>query len=795
MSDNYHEHRQRWNRRKSDGAAWGDEMISTSRFIGSQTQSHREPIHKISAEFKERIAAAARASIVTFATFSLLVFSGQEALPVAWIGNVFAISVLKSTLGGTFLSTKDVVVPMIPVALVSWAASAALSLCSTEVYRILLPFVVALAAMVVFLCPWPQLTMKNLMLLIFYLVVSNPLSLRNVAAEDISSPIEDDEPLFVPSLVGTICIGMLASLLVHIVLIKSTRSTTASRQVQILMRQVSHETNQLLLSLTRYMQSIGKASDVARQARTLIDFHTKRRRRIIKSLDKYLPEMRIESKLRFPSNNGIDIDAIETFVACAKHQQKHAELVQVATSQTLLGEDYTSKNNHVREVKEKISEHLGYVLEKLALEYSKSETAFFFANVPKEDKEQIIRELAHSMEDYREATRQAFYDAEALLLNNDDASRSTAGPLIRARVAFLALFSFVHELHDVLTSTNDESAKAPETAKSMTQIVSCLKMKWLWNDISKRRLATKTAAGLSLASLWVSIPYLNSHLAYTNSVWVGITVASISLETTGAAYTKALDRLWGTLIAAAYSLFIGKVFHVNALAKLLALTLITFLSTLLSNPNRPYASRYAATSVGSILYGSFYNNVQVDDYVPTRIMLIFVGVAIFLFVEMILFPRSSKTIVQATTVQLFEDFEQLFYQSSKCCSAISSLSGKDKESNDNFVDPLWMLRYGHKEFDVSSSLTDSVAAVKNTFALAKGEMQPASMEPSLGINIILDSVGYDRLLNESENMIVQIDLLLVTLKSFQGYYGQMSKEHPVRDLQWPSLLSGSLLHI
>ncbi len=794
MSDN-HEHRQRWNRRKSDGAAWGDE-ISSSRFIGSQTiiQSSREPI-QISAEFRERIAAAIRASIVTFATFSLLVFSGQEVLPVAWIGNVFAISVLKSTLGGTLLSTKDVVVPMIPVTFVSWAASIALSVSSTEIYRILLPFVVAIAAMVIFLCPWPQLTMKNLMLLIFYVVVSKPLSLRNVAAEDVSSPIEDDGPLFVLCLVGTLCIGMLMSLLVHVAMIKSSRSTAASRQVLLKMRQVSYETSQLLLSLTRYMQSIGRASDAAQQARTLIDFHTKRRRRIIKSLDKYLPEMRMESKLGFSSNNGIDIDAIETFVACAKKQQKHAELVQAATSQTLLGEDYTSKNIHVREVKEKISEHLGYVLEKLALDYSKSETAFFFANASKEDKEEIIRELEHSMEDYRQATKQAFFDAEALLVNNDDASRSTAGPLIRARVAFLALFSFVRELHDVLAATNDKPEKAPEKATAISQPVSILKMKWLWNDTSKRRLATKTAVGLSLASLWVSIPYLNSHLAFPNSVWVGITVASINLETTGAAYTKALDRLWGTLIAAAYSLFIGKVFHVNAIAKLVALTLITFVSVLLSNPNRPYASRYAATSVGSILYGSFHNNMLVDDYVPTRIMLIFGGVAIFLFVEMLLFPRSSKTIVQAQTVQLFEDFEGFFYQTSKCCSAISSVSGKDEESNDNFVDPLFMFRHGHKEFGVRNSLTDSVTAVKNTFALAKSEMQPATLEPSLGMNISLDNVGYDRLLSESDNMIDQIDLLVVTLQSFKGYYSQMSKEHPVRELEWPSLLSASLLRI
>jgi hypothetical protein len=792
MSDN-NEPRRRWNRRSSDGAVWGENFNPQSSFIGSSQTSYREPL-QITAEFRERIAAAACASAVTFTTFSLLVFSGQEVLPVAWIGNVFAISVIKPTLGGTFLSTKDVFVPMIPVAFISWAVSAALSASSTEVYRVLLPFVVALASMVIFLCPWPFLTMKNLMLLIFWLVVASPLSLRNVGTEDVSSSSSKSlGPFFVPALVGTCCVGLAVSVLVHVSMIKFPRSTTASRQVTILMRQVSHETNQLLLSLTRYMQSFGKASDVARQARTLIDFHTRRRNRIIKCLDSYLAATRIESKLGIA---GIDIDTLEAFVACAKKQQKHAELVQVATTQTLLGEDFTSQNSHVRDVKVKISENLGYGLEKLATEYSKSEATLFFIDASKEDKEQIIHDLQRSMEEYLRAMRQAIQDAEALLLNNDDASRSTAGPMIRVRVTFLALYSFIHELHDVLSTKKDRTDKAPETATLMSRFVAYLKMKWLWKDISKRRLATKTAFGISLASLWVSIPYLNGHLAYPNSVWVGVTLASISLETTGAAYTKALDRLWGTLIAAAYSLFISKVFHVtNAIAKLLALTLITGISTFLSNPDRPYASRYAATSVGSILYGSFDNMMEVDDYVPMRIMLICVGVVTFLFVEMLLFPRSSRTIVQAQTVQLFEDLEQFFYQSSKTCSSISSVSGKDKESDDNLVDPLWMLRYGHKEVDVTSTLVGAVAAVKKTFALAKSELQPGKLEPSLGLNISLDAVGYDRLLSETENIIVQLDLLVVTLQSLRGYYRHISKNHPVRDLQWPSLLSAILLRI
>ncbi|KAL7442430.1 hypothetical protein ACHAXM_008532 [Skeletonema potamos] len=793
MGDN-DEPRRRWNRRSSDGAVWGENNCippQSSWSVRSQS-SFREPF-QITSEFRERIAAAACASAVTFTTFSLLVFSGQEVLPVAWIGNVFAITVIKPTLGGTLLSTKDVFVPMIPIALISWAVSTALSFTSTEVYRILLPFVATLASLVIFLCPWPFLTMKNLMLLIFWLVVASPLSLRNVGTEHISS--SKTGPFFVPSLVGTCCVGIAVSVLVHVAMVKFPRSTTASRQITLLMKQLSHETNQLLFSLTRYMQSIGKASDLARQARTLIDFHTRRRRRIIKRLDAYLPEMKIESELGIPWA-GIDIGTLEAFVACANKQQKHAELVQVATTQTLLGEEFTSQNNHVREVKVKISENLGYKLEKLAMIYNKSETAFFSIEASNEDKEQSIHDLQRSMEEYLQAMRQAIHDAESLLLNNDDASRSTTGPMIRVRVTFLALYSFFYELHDVVSTTKDRSDEAPEIATLMSRFVACLKMKWLWRDISKRRLATKTAFGISLASLWVSIPYLNGHIAYPNSVWVGVTVASISLEQTGAAYTKALDRLWGTLVAAAYSLFISNVFHVtNAIAKLLALTLITGISTFLSDPDRPYASRYACTSVGSILYGSFENKMEVDDYVPMRIMLICVGVVTFLFVEMFIFPRSSRTIVQAQTVQLFEDLEQFFYQSSKSCSSISSVSGEEKKSDVNLVDPLWMLRYGHKEIDVTSRLAGAVAAVKKTFALAKSELQPGKLEPSLGLNIILDVVGYDRLLSESENIIVQLDLLVVTLQSLGGYYRHISMNHPVRVLEWPSLLSASLLRI
>ncbi len=87
----------------------------------------------------------------------------------------------------------------------------------------------------------------------------------------------------------------------------------------------------------------------------------------------------------------------------------------------------------------------------------------------------------------------------------NDASRSATGPLIRQRVAFLGVFSFVHELCDMITKIGNEDDELSPTRVS--QLVATLKMPWLWGDLGKRRLALKTAIGLGLGSLWVSIPY------------------------------------------------------------------------------------------------------------------------------------------------------------------------------------------------------------------------------------------------------------------------------------------------
>ena len=245
---------------------------------------------------------------------------------------------------------------------------------------------------------------------------------------------------------------------------------------------------------------------------------------------------------------------------------------------------------------------------------------------------------------------------------------------------------------------------------------------------------------------------------------------------------------------------IGKIFDASDnIAKLISVSLFTFAATFCMNYNRPYASVYAATSTGSILFGSFYNGYEVEEYVPMRIMLIFVGVVTFLFVEMVMFFRSSRTIVQVDSIQFFEELEQFLIDSSKVCGTISSFhhSGSNTEEDDEFFDQdtlVLMLRIGHEK-NATDDLTLDVETIKKTVARAQRELKPGIAEPSLGLNVPLDVVGYENLLLEQKRILSQVDLLIATIRKLIIFYSHFAKDYPARSRDWPGLLSASLAKI
>jgi hypothetical protein len=224
------------------------------------------------------------------------------------------------------------------------------------------------------------------------------------------------------------------------------------------------------------------------------------------------------------------------------------------------------------------------------------------------------------------------------------------------------------------------------------------------------------------------------------------------------------------------------------MAILASLTLFTFIATFLINLDRPYASRYAATSACSIIYGSFDNGMTVDENVPMRVMLIYVGVVTFLFVEMLIFPRSSRTVVQAYSLQFFEDLEHFLFDVSKVCDTISLIHGSSLEQEEDGAlsesDSLLIFREGREEIALTTNLKETVDAVKNTVAQAKSELLPGIAEPSLGLNVCLDVAGYENLLAEQSRILSQLDLLVTSVKSMAGHYAHLPVDHAVRSLQW-----------
>ena len=354
-------------------------------------------------------------------------------------------------------------IPILPVACISWGVASVLDSLSTTLYSILLPFVVMSGCLVLLLCPWPYMTMKNLMLLIFYIIVASPLSLRYSGYEK-DTDIEQKNlgSWFALGLAASSAIGLSVALLVHLLLLLAPRSTTAIRSSRRLTKRLSYQTYELLQSISEYTQHIGKASEIARQSRTLIQYYTKSRQHTLEQLEKLMPAIRAERKLSTKLTSSY-VDTMQDFLSCAKKQQHHAEIVRLATTQQFLGEDFTSSNEKVRDVKAQISTNLGYAIEQLMLMYARAENAFLFEGSNK--RKHSSQGLQSCIESYSMAMQQAITDVEALLLNDYDGSRSAAGPMIRQRVAFMGVFSFVHDLHETMNTISAEISREEGSKK------------------------------------------------------------------------------------------------------------------------------------------------------------------------------------------------------------------------------------------------------------------------------------------------------------------------------------------
>ena len=745
-------------------------------------------------EFMSRVGEATRAFFVAIITMTILILPGEGILPSPWLGSVIAMRALRPTLGDTIIVSSQIFIPIIPVAGVGYGLAALMdSYLDTTMYSILLPFVSLIGTLIIMLCPYPFLTKKNLMLVVFYMMVASPLSVRN---EDVSysSQQESLPKWFLASFLATIVIGLSVSLGVHFVLLFTPRSTTATRLSLQTMGHLSYTTFHFLNSIHLYTSNLGKDSQSVMRARSLIDFFISSRKLQMHTLNGYIDGIRAES-LILGCNTKYNhvLKKVEEFTQCAKRQQQHAEIIRLASRDIFLGEEYTEVNETVRHMKSIISDNLGLAIESLAHEFQQAEKAYFFD--ASQYSQNSVNALNLCLAEYILAMKKTIEDTDKMVsadeLGIDSSVKSLKGTKIRMRVVQMSIYSLAHELIDVITQ-DTQMSKEKQNMSIGSFMKTTFHTPWLHKNPLKLRHALKTGSGMMLASLWASIPYLREEISYPNSIWVGITVAIVSLEHTGSTVTKCIDRLWGNLVAGAFALLMAKLLPYEiTYFGIVSYAIFAFVAILLKNPERAYANECAVTSLASILFGSLYNEFEVYEYVTQRIMLIFVGVATFLFVELTLFARSSRSVVKACVLNFFDDLNCFLLDATKVCRSIPTFKDQATQECDQFEDePLFMLRHGHKKMSsYTSNLADRLSQLKDTISIATKELQPAIAEPSLGLQTKLHGVGYEKLLREQDRCISQLEILITCINTLIGYYSLFSKDATIREFQRPDLIA------
>ena len=180
-----------------------------------------------------------------------------------------------------------------------------------------------------------------------------------------------------------------------------------------------------------------------------------------------------------------------------------------------------------------------------------------------------------------------------------------------------------------------------------------------------------------------------------------------------------------------------------------------------------------------MLYGSIKNDFNILGYIPKRIELIFTGVIIFTFVELLLFPRSSRKIVEGLGFQFFLSMRDFMKQSVESTRRMEEYV---KESTNS-------TKYAHALFDEIEDpfhlkkLADCHKKLSVQSAKLKKELDSALAEPNVGLALPLHPESFRGLVAEQANCEMQAIMLMDALKKLAECYQQQG--HPIRELNWP----------
>jgi uncharacterized membrane protein YccC len=660
-----------------------------------------------------------------------------------------------------------------------------------SVAEIILPFVVFCASFIIMTCPW--LESRNLMIVAMYIVVAVPVR-------------EDPEWWKPASYLATYLVGLAVALLVN--LLPLIGPSLATRSIHTSLVKLEQDTTLLFLRTQAYTNSAGQSSRLMEAAVASIEVLTDRIDSSIKELSKTLPAAKKELEL---VKRHEDAKRLCAWIANMQQLSPHFKMLQTMLNQRFLGEEeLVSKSPDSRDVRRiiavEVSPHYRHFMQVLTttmvecIHHADPHHPASVKDIP--DPTVLVNALAAFRQDFSRALELATQMAQETD-TAQPAVTSLFAHLARRMTSFHSIFSIAEGMatycQDIIQQSNEslniadsktDAAKSEHTRpdrltilkQSVKSRLQCLwnggvvilnylfdtlwTPKWLLHTPEARRIATKTAIGMSIASLWISIPYLYA-IADPNGIWPGITVASVTLSTRGSSFLKAFDRLVGTLFAAAFALLVVDFFPGNQdYVKIPAITLFTFGAVYLRNEDRPYKYTYAAVSTGAMLYGSVKSDFNVEGYAPQRIQLIFIGVIIFAVVELFLFPRSSRRLVEKASIDFFDSLHAFLQEATKLASHMErhlpheDLGEEDEDDRSREEERWEESEYSH----LLRGLLECHKKVKSTSAILRTELPSALNEPYFGFSQRLDSDSLTGMVKGICATEVQTSLLVSSLQ-------------------------------
>jgi hypothetical protein len=203
--------------------------------------------------------------------------------------------------------------------------------------------------------------------------------------------------------------------------------------------------------------------------------------------------------------------------------------------QRVLGEEHSIYSSHLREAKLLISQEIGPSRDRLVSAMIAAIAVCHAWADPSEQRKifpDVTGELKIALRACQLDFQRAMILAAEKLGDNDQANIPIFAHLVRRMSAFSAIFSVAESLlsylqkHDWAATeihSSDLKWKGNPICRLCLQVYAFFNKSWKWHNPDSFRLAIKTSVGMLIASLFVSVDYLNE-IATPFSVWPGLTI-------------------------------------------------------------------------------------------------------------------------------------------------------------------------------------------------------------------------------------------------------------------------------